>query len=82
MFSRSTKTRSLWDVALPAFIKCLESLLNLHTLGIEFVKYYPRAYRLENALKGIKLSKIKTLVLPPVAHPPLKHCPNGEGIKL
>lgn len=72
--------RSLWDVAVPMFIKYLESLPNLHTLEIGFVDYYPRAPILENALKGVKLPQVNTLILPSAAHPLLKCCPNVEDV--
>jgi len=72
--------RSLWDMAVPMFIKFVESLSNLHTLEIGFVDYYPRPPILKNALKGVKLPQIKTLILPPAAHPLLKCCPNVENI--
>ena len=72
--------RSIWDVAVPMFITCLESLPNLHTLEIGFVDYYPRAPLLENVLKGVKLPQITTLILPPAAHPLLRCCPNVEDV--
>lgn len=72
--------RSLWDVAVPMFVKYLESLPNLHTLEIGFVDYYPRAPLLENALKGIKLPQVRTLILPPAAHHLLRCCPNVEDV--
>ena len=80
VLSRFMTMRSLWDLAAPTFIKCLESLPSLHTLEIGFVYYNPRAPILKNALKGVKLPQIKSLVLPQVAHILIKHCPNVESV--
>lgn len=63
----------------PRFIKCLESLQNLHTLEIGWVGHH-FGTPLEDALNGIKLPQIKTLILPPVAYPLLQHCSNVEDI--
>ena len=72
--------RSLWEVAVPTFIKCLLSIPNLHTLEIGFPNFHPRTPLLKNALKHVKLPQIKTLIIPPIAHPLLACCPNVEGI--
>ena len=59
------------------FIKCLESLQNLHTLGIErTTNFSPTS--LEDALTGVTLPQIKTLVMPPIVHPLLQHCYDVE----
>ena len=47
----------------PPFVRCLQSLPNLHTLEIGRVDYFDTIV-LENALKDVKLPQIKTLVLP------------------
>ena len=69
--------------ALSKFVKCLRSLPNLHTLEIVQEDGYITP-SLKNPLrlkfKGVKLPQIKTLILPPVAHPLLKHCPNVEDV--
>jgi len=39
-----------------------------------------RTILIKEALKGVKLPQIKTLILPPAAHPFLKHCPNVEDV--
>jgi len=64
------------------FVKCLESLPNLHTLeiGLALVNYVPCTFQLREALKGVKLPQIKTLVLPPLGYPLLKHCPYVEDL--
>ena len=62
----------------PLFVKCLESLKNLHTLEMGPVGAI--AIRLKDALKGVKLPQIKTLILPPAAHPLLRHCRNVEDV--
>ena len=72
--------RSLWDMAIPTFIKCLQSLPNLHTLEIGFMDYRPRPSLFKNMLKNVKLPQVKTLVLPTVAHPLIKRCPNVEDV--
>ena len=35
---------------------------------------------LEKALKRVELPQIKTLVLPPTAHPIFRHCPEVEDV--
>ena len=61
---------------LPSFVKCLESLPNLHTLEI----WGTTTPSLKKTLKGIKLPQIKTLIIPPTAHPLLRHCHNVEDV--
>jgi len=71
---------SLWNVAkFPLFVECLESLPNLHTLAIGSSDSYI-TNSLKNALKRYKLPQIKTLILPPCAHPLLKRCCNAEDV--
>ena len=63
----------------PLFVKCLESLPNLHTLEIgQTGNLY--ATPLEDALKRVKLPQIKTLIIPPVAYPLLQHCHDVEEV--
>ena len=63
----------------PLFVKFLGLLPNLHTLEVpgEIVRI---TGALERALKGIELPQIKTLVIPPAAHPLLRHCRNIEDL--
>jgi len=63
---------------IPLFVKCLESLPNLHTLEMGPVETI--ATPLKSALKGVKLPQIKTLIIPPAAHPLLRHCRNVEDV--
>ena len=63
----------------PPFVRCLQSLPNLHTLEIGRVDYFD-TIALGNALKDVKLPQIKTLILPPTAHPLLQHCRNVEDV--
>ena len=63
----------------PPFVKCLKSLPNLHTLEIGWVDNSITA-PLQGALKGAKLPQIKTLILPPAAHPLLQHCRDVEDV--
>ena len=65
--------------ALPLFVECLQSLPNLYTLEVGWVQSFTAAL-LENALKGVELPQIKTLVVPPPAYPLLQHCCNVEDI--
>ena len=70
-----------WNGAntLPSFVKCLESLPNLHTLEIgsgDEITTTP----LKNALKRVKLPQIKTLIIPPAAHPLLQCCRDVEDV--
>lgn len=70
-----------WDgTALPSFVKCLKSLPNLHTLEIRCWEHNYITTPLEKALKGVKLPQIKTLVIPPAAHPLLRHCCGVEDV--
>jgi len=72
--------RYLWHKAGSVLVECLESLPNLHTLEIWLADYCQHTPLLKDALKGVKLPQIKTLVLPPVAHLLVEHCPNVEDV--
>ena len=61
------------------FVECLESLPNLHTLETGWARDSITA-PLKDALKGAKLPKIKTLIIPPAAHPLLRHCLYVEDV--
>ena len=63
---------------IPLFVKCLESLPNLHTLEMKSAE--GTTTPLHKALKGVKLPQIKTLILPPAAHPLLQHCWDVEEV--
>lgn len=70
----------MWgNSAIPPFVRCLESLPNLHTLEIGQGDN-SIATPLENAVKRIQLPQIKTLILPPTAHPLLRPCHNVEDV--
>ena len=70
----------MWgDTNLPPFIRCLESLQNLHTLEIGLVNESITT-PLKNALEGIKLPQIKTLILHPATYPLLQCCYNVEDV--
>ena len=62
-----------------SFVKCLESLPNLHTLSIGGA-YLPNTASLTKVLEGVNFPQIKTLTLHPVIYPLLKHCPNVEDV--
>ena len=61
------------------FVECLKSLQNLHTLEIGWTGGSITTI-LKNALKGVKLPQIKTLIIPPAAHPLLRHCCDVEDV--
>ena len=61
------------------FVKCLESLPNLHTLEIQRADVSSGCL-LKKALKRIKFPQIKALILPPAAHSLLRHCHGIEEL--
>ena len=60
-------------------VECLKSLPHLHMLSIGLT-YGINTAPLANALEGVQLPQIKTLILPPHAYPFLQHSPNVEDI--
>lgn len=67
------------DVIFEIFVRCLVVLPNLHTLEvISMGTHYSEPLR--NALNGIKLPQIKTLILPSMAHCLLRHCPDVDDL--
>ena len=71
---------TLWNsAALHSFVECLKSLPNLYTLEIGWMDRFI-ANPLESALSGVKLPQIKTLIIPPDAHPLFRHCDNLEDV--
>ena len=70
----------VWDrITPPPFVECLKSLPNLHTLFLRCT-IDSITIPLKNALKGVKLPQIKTLILPLAAHPLLEHCHEVENV--
>ena len=67
------------ESSIPLFVKCLESLQNLHTLEIGRTTDFSPTL-LEDALTGVTLPQIKTLVMPPIVHPLLQHCHDVEDV--
>ena len=63
----------------PPFVKCLESLPNLHTVEVGWVECSVTTL-LKDALKGVKLPQIRSLILPSSAHPLLQHCHDVEDV--
>ena len=61
------------------FIKCLESLPNLHTLEMGWMDDSITA-PLGKALKGVELPQIKALLIPRPAYPLLQHCRDVEEV--
>ena len=64
----------------PLFVKCLESLPNLHTLEMGWVNHSRTTTLFQSALKGVTISQIKTLILPPAGYPLLQRCPDVEDV--
>ena len=64
----------------PLFVKCLKSLPNLHTLEVGKWADNTTTAPLKKALGRVKLPQIKTLIIPPAAHPLLRHCHDVEEI--
>jgi len=62
------------------FVECLGFLPNLHTLEIGSSESGPDTTLLKTALERVKLSQIKTLIVPESAHPLLEHCPTVEDV--
>ena len=67
------------ESTIPLFVKCLESLPNLHMLEIPWADASVGS-PLKKALKHIKLPQIKTLIIPPAAHSLLRHCRDIEDL--
>ena len=65
--------------SIPLFVRCLESLPNLHTLEIGRTTDFSPTL-LEDALTGVALPQVKTLVMPPIVHPLLQHCHDVEDV--
>ena len=65
--------------SIPLFVKCLKSLPNLHTLEIGCEENFATT-PLKDALEDINLPQIKTLILPPSAHPLIRHSPDVEDV--
>ena len=80
ILSRFMTVRYLWYEVVPTFFKCIKSLPNLHTLEIGMVNYFPRPGDFRGAIKRVTLLQIKSLILPPNAHPLVKHCPSVEDV--
>ena len=63
----------------PLFVRCLETLPNLHTL--EVAEWDSSSNdQLRVALWCVELPQVKVLILPATAHSLLKHCPNVEDV--
>ena len=63
----------------PLFVECLVSFPNLHTLEVSWGNMHITD-PLENSLERIELPQIKTLIIPPTAHPLLRHCHGLEDL--
>ena len=80
VLSRFMTVYLMWgNSGLPPFIRCLESLQNLHTLEIGRADN-SITIPLQEALKRVKLPQIRTLIIPPEAYPLLWHCCDVEDV--
>ena len=70
----------MWDnILLPPFVRCLESLPNLHMLEIGQANGWITT-PLKKVLRGVKLPQIKTLIIPPEVYPLLRNCCDVEDV--
>ena len=74
-----TLSRHRMNTVLPTFASCLQSLPNLHTLGVCHA-HRDMTTKLEAAFKGVTIPSIRTIVIPTVAHNILRSCPNVEDV--
>ena len=65
--------------SLTLFVKCLESLPNLHTLEIGCGGDFTTT-PLKDALKGVQPPQVEILILPPTAYPLIRHCHNVDDV--
>ena len=70
---------SEYGPATSLFVKCLQSLPNLHTLEIEWTSGNI-GIALGGALANAEFPNIRTLIVPTTAYPLLRHCPGVENI--
>ncbi|KAF6759552.1 hypothetical protein DFP72DRAFT_1043182 [Ephemerocybe angulata] len=75
-----TITRFQADVVLPAFIECLESLPNLHTIHLLHV-HTALGPALRKATDGLCLPGVRTFIGPNYSHDILKSCPNVQSVE-
>jgi len=68
-----------YNVLKALFVECLAALPNLHTLEIGWVKNSLVGELFVTTLGNRELP-VRTLVLPPTAHPLLQYCPNVEDL--
>lgn len=74
-----TISRYRMDTILPAFVDCVKSLPNLHTLELCHVHHWMTT-KLRSAFEGTVVPSIRTVVLPTIAHHLLASCPNVEDV--
>ncbi|KAF8628254.1 hypothetical protein AX15_004029 [Amanita polypyramis BW_CC] len=78
--ARIVVTRYKTNMVLPAFVSCLASLTNLHTLHI-FHVHSQMTTTLKNAFQGTILPTVRSIMLPGYAHEVLRSCPNVTYVK-
>ncbi|KAF8646023.1 hypothetical protein AX16_007448 [Volvariella volvacea WC 439] len=74
-----TITRCSTSTVLPAFVRCLESLPNVHTLQIVHAHTQMTSH-FKDHFEGHILSTIRTVVLPSHAHNVLRCCPEARKV--
>ena len=74
-----TITSHRTDTILPAFVNCLQSLPNLHTLELCHVDQKMEMV-FKQAFDGVTIPSIRIVVLPTIAHYILRACPNVEDV--
>ncbi|KIJ48934.1 hypothetical protein M422DRAFT_777788 [Sphaerobolus stellatus SS14] len=68
------------QTVLPAFVDCLSSLPNVHTLHILYA-HSEMTTQLKNAFEGSTFPSIRKITLPSCAHNILRCCPNVTFVK-
>lgn len=74
-----TLTRRTVDKVLPAFVKCLEHLPNLHTLQFLHV-HSQMTTMLKTHFEGHTFPQVRTIILPSCAHNILRSCPELTSV--
>jgi len=72
-------TRCSTETVLPPFIRCLESLPNLHTLQLVHV-HSEMTTTLKEAFEGHTFPRIRNVILPSCAHNILRCCPEVRQV--
>ncbi len=74
-----TLTRYSTDTVIPAFVRCLKILPNLHTLYLIHA-HSQMTTALKKGFKGHSIPQIKTLIIPSCAHEVLRSCTGANRV--